>query len=513
MKLRWLFYKYFIISLSVSFIIMFLFLDISRLRGLNELKKSSKLQLNNQKEQILYNFNSIKSDLLFLPELNEMLRYKRTKDPVDLALISKEFFEFSKSKQIYDQIRYIDEEGLEAVRVNYNNGNPVIVDKDQLQNKKDRYYFTETSKIKENSIYISPFDLNIENGKIETPLKPMIRFSTPVFSIDGEFKGIIIINYLAQQLLDTLKNASESELGKYSLVNSSSFWLFNYMKPELEWGFHFPEKANYNMKIINKNLWQEINSLPENQIITDSIIMTSLVIDPFVESNYMPVEKWILISQVFLEDSDILWKNILFNRLPLIFILLIFNAIMAFIISEIITQKKILTAKLEHSALHDSLTELPNRRFLWDRLNYTLEHTKRYDFTFAVLYIDLDGFKKVNDSLGHQSGDLLLKTCAERLTRNVRATDTVARVGGDEFVILVSRIETPENCKYIAEKILTALSTPIKINKNEVTIGASIGIALYNKEKNQSAEDLISMADSAMYRIKESGKNGYHFAS
>ena len=119
----------------------------------------------------------------------------------------------------------------------------------------------------------------------------------------------------------------------------------------------------------------------------------------FVESNYMPVEKWILISQVFLEDSDILWKNILFNRLPLIFILLIFNAIMAFIISEIITQKKILTAKLEHSALHDSLTELPNRRFLWDRLNYTLEHTKRYDFTFAVLYIDLDGFKKVNDSL------------------------------------------------------------------------------------------------------------------
>lgn len=164
-----------------------------------------------------------------------------------------------------------------------------------------------------------------------------------------------------------------------------------------------------------------------------------------------------------------------------------------------------------YMALHDSLTGLPNRRLLLDRIDNAMHAAKRTGTGLAVLYIDLDGFKAVNDQHGHAYGDAMLKLVTERLTNGVRRVDTVARLGGDEFVIILPGITKPEDAASLAEKVIGSLSMPFTINAVPLKISASIGIAFY-PGKADTADLLLESADTALYHVKRGGKNGYHFA-
>jgi len=166
---------------------------------------------------------------------------------------------------------------------------------------------------------------------------------------------------------------------------------------------------------------------------------------------------------------------------------------------------------LEHQAYHDSLTGLPNRRLLEDHLGLALSHAVRHKCYGAVFYLDLDHFKAINDSLGHQFGDELLKEVAVRLTRSVRHEDTPARLGGDEFVILLSQLDenyatAMQQAQGIAEKIRTALSYPYKIDGHELNVTSSIGVTLFSGDQ-ACVEDILKQADTAMYEAKEAGRN------
>lgn len=162
--------------------------------------------------------------------------------------------------------------------------------------------------------------------------------------------------------------------------------------------------------------------------------------------------------------------------------------------------------KYYHDALHDSLTGLANRSLLYDRLEHLLERDKRRPGTFALLYLDLDGFKRVNDSFGHSVGDKLLVNVAERLKTCVRPTDTIARLGGDEFAILLDSLEKSEEATLIAERIQKALAQSFVIATHTLHVSSSIGIALNAASYNRSA-DLLRDADAAMYNAKQSGKD------
>ncbi|RUT13538.1 hypothetical protein DSM107010_11610 [Chroococcidiopsis cubana SAG 39.79] len=165
--------------------------------------------------------------------------------------------------------------------------------------------------------------------------------------------------------------------------------------------------------------------------------------------------------------------------------------------------------QLVYSALHDALTHLPNRTLLMERLEMALQRVKRYpDHLFAVLFIDLDRFKTINDSLGHQVGDRLLLAIAHQLQQLVRSTDTVARLGGDEFIILLDPIQDINDAIRVAERIHTQLRSPLQLASREVFIGASIGIAASATHYQQGSE-LLRDADIAMYRAKEQGKARY----
>jgi diguanylate cyclase (GGDEF)-like protein len=168
--------------------------------------------------------------------------------------------------------------------------------------------------------------------------------------------------------------------------------------------------------------------------------------------------------------------------------------------------KKEAEARLQYQALTDELTGLPNRRLLSDRLSQTLAIAKREHQILAVLYIDLDGFKLVNDSLGHTIGDMLLGQVAERLQSRVRKSDTLARIGGDEFTMVLASLHDKGEAELVARNLLEVLARPFFIEEHEIVISASVGISAF-PDHGATADDLLQHADSAMYAAKRNGKN------
>lgn len=166
--------------------------------------------------------------------------------------------------------------------------------------------------------------------------------------------------------------------------------------------------------------------------------------------------------------------------------------------------------RLEHMAHFDVLTQLPNRLLLSDRLQQALIHSERNWTTLAVLFVDLDGFKEVNDLYGHDIGDQLLVKVSEKMHAALRAEDTLARMGGDEFVAVLSDLDSPQACEPVLERFLSAVSEPILIDDNLVQVSASIGVAIYPDDL-ADADMLIRHADQAMYLAKQEGKNRYRF--
>ncbi len=165
--------------------------------------------------------------------------------------------------------------------------------------------------------------------------------------------------------------------------------------------------------------------------------------------------------------------------------------------------------ELTQLVLHDNLTKLPNRTLLDDRLNQAIHKASREGGHFALMFCDLDGFKAINDSLGHHVGDLMLVEVAQRISAVTRAQDTVARLGGDEFVIVVE-LKEPDDAMTVADKLVHIINEPFRIEQHELRVSASIGIAIY-PEDGINRHDLVINADAAMYHTKRSGRNGYHF--
>lgn len=182
-------------------------------------------------------------------------------------------------------------------------------------------------------------------------------------------------------------------------------------------------------------------------------------------------------------------------------------------VKENITEKRMMLQQLEHMARFDMLTGLSNRGMFLDRLDQNMEIARRNKQRFALMYIDLDGFKQINDNYGHEAGDLVLKTAATRLLDAVRLSDTVGRMGGDEFTVALGTIAHNADAGQVAQKILEALRRPVTLpNGSTEQIDASIGISIFPDDAENS-DQLLAAADNAMYEVKHHGKNGFRFVS
>ncbi len=258
----------FLALLSATTIIFFGFYS-------QEVKSKKMILMANERQSSKLLLKIIESDLkvnaynlIFLANHTMLHKWLINKSVENRMELSRLFLNFCKKTRMYDQIRFIDQKGQEKIRINFEKPGYVIVPDDRLQNKADRYYFKDTINLGLNQISISPFDLNMEHGKIEQPLKPMIRFGMPVHNFHGHKQGVLLLNYLGSRLIKDLDSGKKSHGGIVQLINTDGYWI-KAAKPEDEWGFMFKNRRDKNISQKNPEAWKKILDSDEGQFYCD----------------------------------------------------------------------------------------------------------------------------------------------------------------------------------------------------------------------------------------------------
>jgi len=227
------------------------------------LKSRETLNITSSKKAIINSLKDVTSDLMILSQ-HELFNQIEVMSDEETDYLAKDILTMMREKQRYDHIRYLDKTGMEVARVNFKNGQPHIVSRTKLQDKSNRYYFKETFELSKGEIFISPFDLNVEQGKFELPYKPMIRLGTPVFDKHGHKRGIVLINYFGEELIQDFLLAATNIVDHIALLNSDGYWLHN-SEPSLEWSFMFDQQQSF--KKLFPSSWQRIIDINKGQFI------------------------------------------------------------------------------------------------------------------------------------------------------------------------------------------------------------------------------------------------------
>ncbi|MGB3532380.1 MAG: response regulator [Microcoleaceae cyanobacterium] len=256
-------------------------------------------------------FDFIRADLLFLSTQQKLtknlgqINQNSSDNSQWKQELAQDYLSFSKYEKLYDQIRVINLKGKEVIRVNFNSGQPEIVPDEKLQDKVNRYWFQATLKQQPGQIFVSPLDLNIEQGKIEQPLKPVIRFAIFIYDNNGQKQGIMILNYLAQNFIDTFQPDNVSRLETLLMLNNQGFWLKG-LKPEDEWGFMYPDREDETFQADFPQEWQTINNTDFGQFQTENGLFTYTTIYPLTEiqtANFKSFSR-----SEFIQNNDYAWK-------------------------------------------------------------------------------------------------------------------------------------------------------------------------------------------------------------
>ncbi|MFA6019783.1 MAG: diguanylate cyclase [Rhodospirillales bacterium] len=620
---------------------LFSYTWFERNQALTSLSGNETIRIETAKNATQSLLNEVVADLGLLSNDQILQDWLETPSPGALKDVTNHFLLIARTKRIYDQIRLLDLSGKERLRVNFSLGGPYSVPDGELQDKSNRYYFSESVNLTRGHVFLSPLDLNVENEEIERPMKPMIRLATPVFDRQGIRRGVLVMNYLAQHLLGKLGEAASGIQGELMLVNGESYWLLS-PRHEDEWGFQLNSGKRFDLT--HAQAWRQIQA-GQTSVQNESGLYTATALRPAILSQKQAGS--VLITTGSIPASDYVWwlishipepglSNLVSSRtnLHVAFVFALFligvlsfsyaamrvarirsdenlkqaakvmevthdavlilcpnrkilsvnqaaAAITGFLPSELVGADERMTRahqdevereetiwaqvedhgqwqgeiwnrrkngeaypayatigritdhkgrlqnyieifsditdrKLEEQALlklahHDPLTGLPNRALFLDRLEVALATAKRAGHKASVLFIDLDKFKPVNDELGHEAGDILLCEIAKRLQAALREADTVARFGGDEFVVLLPEIDHDHDALTVAGSLIERVRDEIMVKGHACHVGCSIGIAFFPGDADEPAR-LVEQADQAMYRAKQTGSGAIRMA-
>ncbi|TDT82725.1 sensor domain-containing diguanylate cyclase [Pseudodesulfovibrio indicus] len=463
---------------------------------------------------------SVVGDVLFLAEENELILHLDSGDPALVRDMRREYERLAKNRPAYDQIRFLDATGMERVRVNNRDGILRPVPEAELQDKGNRYYFRDCFALDERAIYLSPLDLNVENGQVEQPPRPMMRIGTPVFDSAGNKRGIVLINYAAADMLEHILRAGIVADGTSMLLNEDGYWLLGPDETK-EWGFMYLDKGDATFARDFPDEWLRMRDAEQGQFRTGNGLFTFRTIHPHKKlarfgkslNAQCPAPgkdgkgpyHWVLLSRIGPEVLNDFTRALLIKLFLGGGALFMAVALGAWNLALAVSRRRLYQAQLFAMAMYDALTGLPNRKLFFDRLGGGIESARRYGRRLALLYVDLDGFKQVNDTMGHQTGDELLVQVGKALRRTVRKSDTVARLGGDEFAIILSEVGSVEEAVKVGEKIVDELCRPFELRTATAKVGASVGVAVFPDHASQ-ADTLVRGADKAMYRSKSKGR-------
>lgn len=463
----------------------------------------------------------------------------------------------------YFQIRLIsaDNHGLELVRVDRDEKALTRVLTRDLQEKYHHPYVFETLRLQRGGIHLSKIAINHEEGAHSGLNKPTLRVATPVMTAAGKILGVIVINIDLDGLFALLKADLPSAYKLY-LANEWGDYLIH---PDATQTFGFEQGR----RILVQDAFEPVAALINDKhqsVVRKSVVMNieaarqqqNRLVAAFVR---LPLgdtaaKRSVIIGlaqpleNVVLEATKLGWYT-----LQIVLFFSVLALILAAIVSRVVTSplnamvtaikdfsKERIINKLplgrndeigllarsfhdmqteilahvtelkeshrisEHIARHDPLTGLPSRTLFYDRLQQAVIQAKREKAQLALMFIDLDDFKQINDTLGHYSGDLLLKEASKRMRDCVRESDTVGRLGGDEFVVMLSVIEGSQHALKVAEKICHAINLPMHLEGHDLSASVSIGVTIY-PEHGVDEIQLTMNADIAMYHAKRSGGN------
>jgi|GEM_PF-815671 len=257
---------------------------------------------------------SIVTDLLVLATQRELRLYLEQGSPAQLRHLEQAYLAFARSKGLYDQVRFLTMDGMEMVRIDYGGGKPYIVPKAKLQDNARRYYFADTIRLKNGEIFISSLDLNIERGKIGKPLKPMIRLGTPVFDLQGRKRGIVLLNYFGELLIQDIKRAAAHSPGYFMLLNPQGYWLCS-PRREDQWGFMYQGRRDCTFSRAYPEAWKRIRAADSGQFETPAGLFTFVTVWPIGPRMKSSTDSGLAYqpSAAQLGAKDYFWKIVIFT--------------------------------------------------------------------------------------------------------------------------------------------------------------------------------------------------------
>ena len=461
----------------------------------------------------------------------------------------------------YMQIRLISAagHGLEQVRVDRDGEQPVRIPYPGLQEKGHFDYVFDTLRLPPGQVRLSPIVINHELGTHSGVGRPTLHVSTPVAGADGQPSALIVINIDLNQLFDQLR----SDLPAHYQVYLSNRWGDLLIHPDQSRTFGFDQGRRHFLQTefpdVQRLLGAEAESLIGRSDGKDTSLVAAFVRlatnagnrESFVVLGLAQPEEYVLKESSRLGERII--QVVIFASLLAVLIATIASRAMTSSLKrinlavqqfarerksaplpvqrqdelgqlarsfvqmqeEIVEHLEELSRSrnaLEHLARHDPLTGLPNRRVFFERLEHALAAARRSAKPLAVLFVDLDHFKQLNDSLGHSIGDRVLQAVANLLRSATRESDTVARLGGDEFVILIEQLDDPGRVVAVLHKLHERFQLPMLLDGHEVKVQASMGVSLFPRD-GDDIESLVQQADRAMYVAKNAGRNTYSYES
>ena len=461
----------------------------------------------------------------------------------------------------YMQIRLISAtgHGLEQVRVDRDGEQPVRIPYPGLQEKGHFDYVFDTLRLPPGQVRLSPIVINHELGTHSGVGRPTLHVSTPVAGADGQPSALIVINIDLNQLFDQLR----SDLPAHYQVYLSNRWGDLLIHPDQRRTFGFDQGRRRFLQDEFPDVQQLLDTQTESLIGRSDGKDTSLVAafvrlatnagnrESFVVLGLAQPEEYVLKESSRLGERII--QVVIFASLLAVLTATIASRAMTSSLKrinlavqqfarerknaplpvqrqdelgqlarsfvqmqeEIVEHLEELSRSrnaLEHLARHDPLTGLPNRRVFFERLEHALAAARRSAKPLAVLFVDLDHFKQLNDSLGHSCGDRVLQAVANLLRSATRESDTVARLGGDEFVILIEQLDDPGRVVAVLHKLHERFQLPMLLDGHEVKVQASMGVSLFPRD-GDDIESLVQQADRAMYVAKNAGRNTYSYES
>jgi diguanylate cyclase (GGDEF)-like protein len=460
----------------------------------------------------------------------------------------------------YMQIRLISAtgHGLEQVRIDRDGERLLNIGGAELQEKGHYAYVFDTLRLPPGEVRLSPIVINHELGAHSGLGKPTLHVSTPVADADGKAGALIVINVDLDQLFDQIK----SDLPSHYQVYLSNRWGDLLIHPDHRRTFGFDQGRRLFIQEEFPDVAALLGDGKQSSLISHTDESGHDLVAAFVRVavNASTPERFIILGLAQPEDHVLAETTRLGRRIIQVVILSSLLALaIAIVASRAMThslksitlavqqftrerrsgplpvqrqdelgqlarsfaqmQEEILDQldelnqsrnALEHLARHDALTGLPNRRMFFERLDHALANARRSAMPLAVLFVDLDHFKQLNDSLGHGAGDRVLQAVANLLRSATRESDTVARLGGDEFVILIEQMDDPQRVIAVLHKLHERFQLPMLLDGHEVQVQASMGVSLFPRD-GDDIESLLQQADRAMYAAKNAGRNTYSY--